>query len=52
MDMSLSKLQDMVRDREAWGATVHGGQKRLDLTEPLNNNNTNCKLIESKYVST
>ena len=24
MDMSLSKLQDMVKDREAWDATVHG----------------------------
>ena len=27
MDMSLSKLQEMVRDREAWHATVHGGLK-------------------------
>ena len=24
MDMSLSKLQEMVKDREAWRATVHG----------------------------
>ena len=24
MDMSLSKLQDLVTDREAWRATVHG----------------------------
>ena len=23
MDMSLSKLQEIVKDREAWGATVH-----------------------------
>ena len=24
MDMSLSKLQEMVKDRDAWHATVHG----------------------------
>ena len=27
MDMSLSKLQDLVRDRETWRAAVHGGAK-------------------------
>ena len=27
MDMSLNKLQDMVKDREAWGAVVHGVTK-------------------------
>ena len=24
MDMSLSKLQEMVKDKKAWHATVHG----------------------------
>ena len=24
MDMNLSKLQDMVKDREAWRTAVHG----------------------------
>ena len=27
MDMSLSKLQDVVKDREAWRAAVHGAAK-------------------------
>ena len=27
MNMSLSKLQEMVKDREAWSATVHGAQR-------------------------
>ena len=27
MDMSLGKLQEMVRDREAWRAAVHGFTK-------------------------
>ena len=27
MDMNLSKLQEMVKDREAWCAAVHGVTK-------------------------
>ena len=30
MDMSLSKLQELVTDREAWHAEVHGVTKRLN----------------------
>ena len=37
VDMSLGKLEDMVKDRETCHATVHG-VARLDMTNPLNNN--------------
>ena len=38
--MSLSKLQETMKDREAWHATVHGGHKELDMTELFNNSNS------------
>ena len=36
MGMGLGGLQELVMDREAWCATVHGDRKELDTTECLN----------------
>ena len=39
IDMSLSKLREMVKDREAWHAAVHGTEES-DTNGQLNNKNT------------
>ena len=39
MDMNLSKLQEMVKDRKAWHVAVHGVAE-WDTTEQLKNNDS------------
>ena len=37
-DLSLSKLWEIVKDREAWEGCSPWGHKELDMTEQQNNN--------------
>ena len=46
MDMSLSKLRDIVEDRGAWHAAAHE-VKESNMTERLNNNSVTSRVIHS-----
>ena len=51
MDMILNKLQEMVKDRKAWHASVYGVTE-LDMTEQLNNHKMTrllSKIIKNPY---
>ena len=50
MDVSLSELQEMVMDREAWCAAIHGVAKS-DTTEWLNWTEVNWNLYLSGHVT-
>ena len=45
MDLGLSKLEKMVKEREAWHAAVHGDAES-DTTRQLNNNNRRRKVAQ------
>ena len=62
MNMSLSKLQEIVKDREGQACSSPWGHKELDMTQQLNNNNNkivyviclvqscdNCKYLYAAY---
>ena len=49
MDMSLSKLQEIVKDRKAWSIVVHRGTKSQ--TQPSNRTTNMCQTpIKALYL--
>ena len=49
MNMNLNKLQEILQDREAWRAAVHGVTKSYTLLGKLNRNtNVSIPLFPSK----
>ena len=50
MDMSLSELRELVTDREAWRAAIHGVAE-LDTTERLNWTELNSRVVSPTFFS-
>ena len=50
LEMSLSKLQEIVKDREGWHAAVHGVTKSQTQPERLNNS-SNAWLVNARVIN-
>ena len=50
MDMDLGGLRELVMDREAWSAAVHGVSKELGMTERLHLHHIATILLMTSYV--
>ena len=49
VDMNLSKLREIVKDREVWCAAVHRVNGELEKTQQLNNDNIVLKVEFLEY---